>query len=171
MASRSLRALALLVGAACSRLPRARPPMHPETPPGAWYVVAPGETLAHIARRAGVPAEDILELNGLARAEDVRPGRFIFVMEPQGTTPATRARASDERGSGPAPPAPRTAAGAAAFRWPLLNVAPASARRSARAGGSRTRGSICRRRSARPCSRRPTAGWSTPATASAATAT
>ena len=99
--------------------------MHPETLPGSWYVVAPGETLGDIARRAGVPAEDILELNGLARAEDVRPGRLIFIMEPQGTTPAIAgARRATSDGSGPAPPAPRTATGAAAFRWPLLNVAP-----------------------------------------------
>ena len=35
---------------------------------------------ADIAKRAGVPAEDILELNGLSRPEDVRPGRLIFVL-------------------------------------------------------------------------------------------
>ena len=60
-----------------------RAPMHPETPPGSWYVVSRGETLDDIAKRAGVPAEDILELNGLARAEDVKPGRLIFVLAPQ----------------------------------------------------------------------------------------
>ncbi len=64
--------------------------MHPENPPGAWYVVSPGETLEQIAARAGVPPEDILEINGLARASDVRPGKIIYVLA----------------GRGPAPPAP-----------------------------------------------------------------
>jgi hypothetical protein len=61
----------------------ARPPMHPETPRGSWYVVSRGESLASIAKRAGVPPEDILEINGLARAEDVRPGRLIFLLAPE----------------------------------------------------------------------------------------
>ena len=59
--------------------------MHPENPPGAWYVVSPGETLEQIAARAGVPAEDILELNGLARrqrrsagTDHLRPQRVRF---------------------------------------------------------------------------------------------
>jgi LysM repeat protein len=50
----------------------ARPPLHAETPPGSWHVVAAGETLDEIAARAGVPAEDILEVNGLERAASRR---------------------------------------------------------------------------------------------------
>src|SRR5450432_3195645 len=73
--------LAGLVGAGCHP---SRAPMHPQTPAGSWYVVARGETLELIAKRAGVPAEDILELNGLARAEDVKPGRLIFVLAAPG---------------------------------------------------------------------------------------
>ncbi len=56
--------------------------MHPESLPGRWHVVAAGETLASVARAAGVPAEDILEINGLTRSDEVVPGRTIFVLEP-----------------------------------------------------------------------------------------
>jgi murein DD-endopeptidase MepM/ murein hydrolase activator NlpD len=93
--------------------------MHPETPAGSWYVVSRGETLAEIARRAGVPAEDILEINGLARAEDVKPGRLIFVLAPE-RGPAAEA-------AGAAPPNVGARAGvepaAARLRWPLANLA------------------------------------------------
>ncbi len=85
-------------------------PMHPATPPGRWYVVGPGETLALIAQAAGVPAEDILEVNGLERPDQVQPGMLLFVLA--GSTP-------------PEPPAedpdyprlPRPA-----LRWPLAIV-------------------------------------------------
>jgi hypothetical protein len=82
-------------------------PMHPETPPGRWYVVGPGETLALIAQTAGVPAEDILEANGLERADEVKPGTLLFVLA--GAVPAAAA-AED-------PNAPRPA-----LRWPLAIV-------------------------------------------------
>ena len=89
--------------------------MHPETPAGSWYVVSRGETLDDIAKRAGVPAEDILELNGLSRPEDVRPGRLIFVL----TAPSADVDV--------APPAPGAVAavpapGGGRFRWPLANT-------------------------------------------------
>jgi murein DD-endopeptidase MepM/ murein hydrolase activator NlpD len=57
--------------------------MHADSPPGRWVVVAPGETLYDIARRAGVPGEDILELNGLDRPSELAPGRLIFVLAPE----------------------------------------------------------------------------------------
>ena len=57
------------------------PPVHPDRPPGSWYVVEKGETLEQIAGRAGVPPEDILEVNGLTRASEITPGRIIYVLE------------------------------------------------------------------------------------------
>jgi len=93
-----------------------RPPMHPDSLLGSWVVVADGETLDDIVRRAGVPAEDILEINGLQSAAEVRPGRLLFVLT--GASPAE-------------PPAPATAAEAGAppsqpgqptLRWPLTTV-------------------------------------------------
>ena len=85
--------------------------MHPANPPGHWYVVAAGETLDLIARRAGVPAEDILELNGFESAALVKPGTLLFVMtgtEPEGAA-SPGAAATD---LGPAP----------ALRWPLTTI-------------------------------------------------
>jgi murein DD-endopeptidase MepM/ murein hydrolase activator NlpD len=93
-----------------------RRPMHPESPPGRWYVVAEGETLAEIARKAGVPVEDILEINGLERTEQVTPGKLLFVLEGRSgmegsvTTSAIAARPS------PAAPPPT---GDGRLRWPL----------------------------------------------------
>jgi len=82
-------------------------PMHPETPPGRWYVVGPGETLALIAQAAAVPAEDILEINGLERADQVKPGMLLFVLAGR---PPPGPAAED-------PNAPRPA-----LRWPLATV-------------------------------------------------
>ncbi|HVR01472.1 MAG TPA: M23 family metallopeptidase [Polyangia bacterium] len=109
----------IAVGSAGCHFSRA--PMHPEAPPGSWYVVSRGETLDDIAKRAGVPAEDILELNGLARAEDVKPGRLIFVLasqEPSNEAALPRGPTGAAIASSEAAPPP----GAARFRWPLANV-------------------------------------------------
>src|SRR5881398_4240045 len=55
-------------------------PTHAESPGGTWHVIAPGETLEAIAKRADVPMADLLEINGLADAVDARPGRLIFIL-------------------------------------------------------------------------------------------
>ena len=103
-----------MLGLVACRVSRA--PMHPETPAGSWYVVSNGETLDDIAKRAGVPAEDILEINGLARAEDIKPGRLIFVLAPE-RGPAAEAAGAERPGAtaGVAPAGAR-------LRWPLANV-------------------------------------------------
>ena len=91
----------LLVALAGCHPDRGRP-MHPESPSGSWYVVEPGETLAQIAARAGVPAEDLLEINGLTRASEVRPGRLIYVLASgQGSVQANPGAVP---GSAPSPP-------------------------------------------------------------------
>jgi lipoprotein NlpD len=113
----------LLVVASLAGCHPSRAPMHPASLPGTWYVVARGETLDEIARRAGVPGEDLLEINGLSRAEDVRPGKLIFLLAPPGApTPAGVAGESEPE------PEPRvglvTPGVGARLRWPLLNVAP-----------------------------------------------
>jgi murein DD-endopeptidase MepM/ murein hydrolase activator NlpD len=45
-------------------------------------IVAPGETIDAIALRVGVPAEDIVEINGLSKSAIV-PGRLLFVLSAQ----------------------------------------------------------------------------------------
>ena len=57
------------------------------SPAGSWHVVAPGETLETIARRADVPMADLVEINGLASPADVRPGRLIFILASPGQPP------------------------------------------------------------------------------------
>ncbi len=85
--------------------------MHAETPGGRWYVVEKGETLAVIAEKAGVPGEDILEINGLERPEQVTPGTLLFILEGrpaggEGLPPAVVDRAAPVRGR---------------LQWPLAN--------------------------------------------------
>jgi murein DD-endopeptidase MepM/ murein hydrolase activator NlpD len=70
-------ALAGLVGG-CSWIRR---PMRPEKEAGQWYAVEEGETLGDVARRAGVPEVDLLEVNGLRRSDEVHPGSLIFVLD------------------------------------------------------------------------------------------
>jgi lipoprotein NlpD len=130
-------AFAVLVGATSCQ--PSRRPMHPENPPGAWYVVERGETLEQIAARAGVPAADILELNGLSRADQVAAGRLIYVLDGRAAaaagaeTPSSSASSSPATAAGAKPASPfgrrdpaapaavglRLVPGLARFRWPL----------------------------------------------------
>jgi len=97
--------------------------MHAESPAGAWHVVAPGETLAEIAARAGVPAEDILELNGLSGPEQVTAGRLLFVLagppRPPEANSAASGNAATESGTPPLAVASMSVPSGAPFRWPL----------------------------------------------------
>lgn len=93
------------------------PPMHPVGAPGRWYLVPSGETLADIARRAGVPEEDLLEVNGLHTAAEVQPGKLIFVLDRPGTSAEVRV---EEPVADPAhAPTPVEHKGGARFRWPV----------------------------------------------------
>ena len=85
--------------------------MHPQNPPGHWYVVDAGETLDLIARRAGVPPEDILELNGFESAALVKPGTLLFVLTGSATVEAAPgATAATDLGA------------PTALRWPLTTI-------------------------------------------------
>jgi lipoprotein NlpD len=112
---RSARARALLVAlAAASGCAIPKPaPLHPDTPRGSWHVVEPGETMAQIASRTGVPVEDLLEINGLRRNQALEPGQLLFLLDAEGLSRPASA------------PAPRTELPAALLatgtplRWPL----------------------------------------------------
>jgi murein DD-endopeptidase MepM/ murein hydrolase activator NlpD len=91
----------------------AAPPRHPVGAAGQWHVVQPGETLAEIARRAGVPAEDLLEINGLRAPSEVQPGKLIFVLQ----GPPPQAPSPDPTLDRPAPSVP--VAELARFHWPV----------------------------------------------------
>ena len=51
---------------------------HPELV-GVWYTVKKGDTVASVAKEAGVPAIDIVELNGLSNEKDLRVGQKLFL--------------------------------------------------------------------------------------------
>jgi murein DD-endopeptidase MepM/ murein hydrolase activator NlpD len=67
----------LLGVCACATFPR---PTDDDNPPGTWHVVKAGETPAKIAKEAGIPLEDLLEINGLRRGQPLEPGRLIYVL-------------------------------------------------------------------------------------------
>jgi murein DD-endopeptidase MepM/ murein hydrolase activator NlpD len=90
--------------------------MHPDTLSGSWVVVGAGETLDDIAQRAGVPAEDILEINGLESAAQVQPGKLVFVLTAL-PLPADLAAGDQPRpGATEGGPRPIT------LRWPLTTI-------------------------------------------------
>ncbi len=116
-----IAAVATLVIVGCGHVGA---PLHPDNPPGAWYVVRQGETMATIATRTGVPLEDLLEINGLRRTDKVDSGRLIYLLDGEARRPSVAPRSSTE------PPAPRSVGAkgpiggkspgsTAPFRWPL----------------------------------------------------
>lgn len=83
--------------------------MHAQSPAGQWVVVGEGETLDVIARRAGIPPEDVLEANGLDSPAQVHPGMTLFVL--------------DGAAAAAPPVAAAVPAGPPGLRWPLTTVA------------------------------------------------
>jgi len=84
--------------------------LHTASPAGTWHVVAAGESLETIAKRADVPMADLLEINGLADPAEARPGRMIFVLASPAQSPVAPV------GDG-MPPA--LVASGTPLRWPL----------------------------------------------------
>jgi len=87
-------------------------PMHAASPAGTWHVVAPGESLEAIAKRADVPMADLVEINGLADAAEARPGRLIFIL----ASPVQASATADD-----GTPLPPLATSGAPLRWPLAS--------------------------------------------------
>jgi hypothetical protein len=86
---RALLLVSALVGA-CYTLKAPAPPLHPYNPPGAWYILQPGETLEQLATRAAVPVEDLREINGLRPSDPVQPGRLLYVLYGEKGVPVSR---------------------------------------------------------------------------------
>ena len=98
-------------------------PMHDDNPPGTWHVVKAGETPAQIAKDAGIPLEDLLEINGLRRGQTLEPGRLIFVLSPStkngnASVPEQTPAALPEGGA-ENPVLPSAKAEKAPLRWPI----------------------------------------------------
>jgi murein DD-endopeptidase MepM/ murein hydrolase activator NlpD len=106
-------ALSFVVLSACARV---QTPLHPIGPEGSFYVVGI-ETLADIAKRQGVPLEDLAEINGLPLDARPEPGQVIFLLAPPPASPAAVAA-----GEPPLPPEVAPAPGGkpgAGLQWPL----------------------------------------------------
>lgn len=121
--TRALRRLALVMSLSLSlagcRL--SAKTAHPE-PLGQWYVVQQGDTLPELARRAGVPEEDLLEVNGFKSAAEVVPGKMIFVLYGAGRPPEAGPLQESPAASPvvETSPASEPARGRTArFRWPV----------------------------------------------------
>jgi murein DD-endopeptidase MepM/ murein hydrolase activator NlpD len=108
--------LLLLATLGCASAgPAADQPLHNDHLPGTWHFVAQGETAASIARQAGIPLEDFLEINGLRRNDALELGQPVFVLaSPAKANPSEVAPAANI-----APVAPGVAGSSAPLRWPL----------------------------------------------------
>ncbi len=92
------------------------PPLDEDDPPGVWHVVKAGETPEQIAQEAGIPLEDLLELNGLKRDQPLEPGRLVFVLS---SAPPGAPKSPSEQP--PVEPPPERSLQKATLRWPLAN--------------------------------------------------
>lgn len=94
--------------------------MHPDLP-GTWHAVEAGETSVSIAKRAGIPLEDFLEINGLRRSDVLEPGRPVFLF---GASQALEQTGISRTPPGESESAPTTApapgGSRAILRWPVL---------------------------------------------------
>ncbi len=63
-----------------------RAPLHASGPAGSFIIVGV-ETLSDIAKKHGIPLEDLAEINGLEPGARVEPGQVIFVLAPEAGVP------------------------------------------------------------------------------------
>ena len=115
---RALAAACTLLGfCSCATVPR---PTDDDNPPGTWHVVKAGETLAKIAKEAGIPLEDLLEINGLRRGQPLEPGRLIYVLRgPAQANTIAAGEVSAPPAESTQPEAESEANSKAPLRWPL----------------------------------------------------
>lgn len=124
-----LTAVTPALGPGCATLfPPEPQPLHGERPPGRWHRVAAGETLGGIAAGAGVPLQDLMEINGITDPDRILAGQYIYVLSPtvpsvasstdEPTVPVRRAPL-EERGVAVAGPAVGQPDTRAPLAWPL----------------------------------------------------
>ncbi len=106
----TLCAALVAVVAACATV---SPPSEPPLPPGYLVAVRPGQNAWDIAAEAGLPVEEIVEVNGLQSADEVAAGQVLFI--PAGA-PALGVRSS------PAPVPPAPSGGGPSLLWPVDGI-------------------------------------------------
>lgn len=72
-----IRGLVVLVLVLCSACSLAKGPR--VAPSERIYTVAKGDTVERIAHRSGVPAQDILDYNGIKDPKTIRPGQIVKI--------------------------------------------------------------------------------------------
>ena len=98
----------------------AQKPMHPDHLPGTWHAVVTGETPGSIAEQAGLPLEDLLEINGLKRGEVLAPGRTVFILgKPAASTSTSEPPPPSATPASNPTAAPTAAKSNAPLRWPV----------------------------------------------------
>ena len=104
----------------CATTGGAERPLHPDHLPGTWHVLEAGETSGIIAEKAGIPLEDLLEINGLKRGEVLAPGRMVFILGKESAqapaNPPPESSTSLQAPTGPTSPAAKSNA---PLRWPV----------------------------------------------------
>jgi murein DD-endopeptidase MepM/ murein hydrolase activator NlpD len=110
--------LSILTALGCATGGGAEKPMHPDHLPGTWHVVVAGETVGSIAEQAGIPLEDLLEINALKRGEVLVPGRTLFILG-KPAVQATASEASPAAGAANPTAGPAAANSNAPLRWPV----------------------------------------------------
>jgi murein DD-endopeptidase MepM/ murein hydrolase activator NlpD len=116
---RALVLICLAVGAGCATSGGGKP-MHADHLPGTWYTVAPGDTPVSIAQRAGIPLDDLLEINGIRRNDALPPGSQLFLFgNTKGLAKPEPAAPEAVAAPEPAPAATPAPSEKARLRWPL----------------------------------------------------
>lgn len=93
---------------------RAPAPAAPEPEPaGTYYEVKAGDTLWDIARTHGLPVEELVEVNGLERPDQLAVGQLLFIPDEDGLALAPEPRPA----AAPRPPRPAPSSGTLA--WPI----------------------------------------------------
>lgn len=110
---------ALVVGCATGSAGR---PLHPDHLPGIWHVIEQGETSVALAKQAGIPIEDFLEINGLRRNEPLVPGHLVFLLGARARpNQSESSRAGEVVTTAPAPATERPSSSNAPLRWPVAS--------------------------------------------------
>lgn len=130
MIGRRIALLAMLLWGCGARGPA--PAVDPDDVPeliGVWYVVERGDSVSSIARRHGVPVEDVVELNGLVEPDRLEVGQplFLYGIDEllERRTGAAAAATATPANAGPGKPAGKAggagskATGAVRFVWPV----------------------------------------------------